>query len=150
MNSNKYLFNIICKSYPISIREICSRSVWGTKLMLIVVDGISEKEYFTWCCENGRIRIAKWLYKYYCMHYRDKIFYLQNAFHSCCKNGHLNVAGWLYSIGGTDIYNHPYHGNSAFELCCLHGHIKIAKLIWMRGLTQSEISQSLTHASIWL
>lgn len=87
------------------------------------------KNGFNWCCENGYLNEAKWIY------YFDTELTLNqindsHLFCDVCGNGHLHIAKWLYSIGINIYVNY----NNGFRRSCENGHLDISKWLYSIGI----------------
>ena len=83
---------------------------------------------FCYCCRNGLLDIAKWIYQTNTHERQNK------AFHISCQNGHLDVAKWLHSLGDVNIH---ILEESPFRVACQNGHIDMAK--WLDSLGDVDI-----------
>ena len=58
----------------------------------LLVTKRNKQKGFNLSCENGHIKIAKWLYSL-------GVDINQCLFRYVCKNGHIEIAKWLHSLG---------------------------------------------------
>ena len=100
---------------------------------------------FEWCCKNGHLTVAKWLYSL--NEGIDRIDLHANndyAFRYTCENGHLTVAKWLYSIGGVNIHADDEY---AFNWSCANGHLNVAQ--WLYSIGGVDIHAKRDRAFLW-
>lgn len=87
---------------------------------------INWKNLFLVVCENGDLKMAKWLYLDV-QHINVAFFYI--IFERVCGKGHLDIAQWIFSLDP----NIMLHCNAAFKLACANGHIHIVKWLHSQG-----------------
>lgn len=118
---------------------------------------INRQKYFEYCCNNGHLITAKWLYHFGDISFNHKdisnrefyeseilritqknvenqinIITIENCdvFINSCLNGHLNIVIWLHSIG---IINPKRFNCCAFRFSCRNGHLLVAKWLFEEG-----------------
>lgn len=115
-------------------------SVYSFKTILVPYRNYYvENRGFYWCCANGDIDGAKYLYECHCKEdnvgYIEKLIFLDldNVFMVSCTGGHLELAKWLHSTGRINI---KMKQNLVFRACLFDTLLDVAK--WIYSLNELD------------